>query len=88
MHDNTYTVERKIKQHEEHRTINLVLYTSKILTKIVHKGTEKKIKENLEDNRFGLKQNRGTGEQPLRLIEKNFIISKPIYKKFKGNQKG
>lgn len=69
----------------------MISYTSKILTKIVHKRIENKIEENLTENQFGFRRNRITREAILCLrliIEKLFRISKPIYIGLCGPRKG
>ena len=50
---------------EEYRTLSILKHTSKILTKIILGRIEKKIDENLAENQFGFRKNRGTREASL-----------------------
>ena len=50
---------------EEYRTLSILKHISKILTKIILGRIEKKIDENLAENQFGFRKNRGTREASL-----------------------
>jgi len=45
---------------EEYRTLSILTHTSKFLTKIILGRTEEKIDENLAEDQFGFRKNRGT----------------------------
>ena len=50
---------------EECRTLSILTHTSKILTEIILGRIEEKIDENLADEQFGFRKNRGTREAIL-----------------------
>jgi len=50
---------------EECRTLSILTHTSKILTKIILGRIEEKIDENLADDQFCFRKNRGTREAIL-----------------------
>jgi len=56
---------QKAEKCEEYRTLSLISHASKILTKIVHKRIEKKIEDNLTEDQFGFRKNKGTRETIL-----------------------
>ena len=47
---------------EEYRILSILTHTSKILTKIILGRIEKKIDENLAEDKFGFRKNRGTAK--------------------------
>ena len=54
---------------ENFRTISLTSHASKILTKIIQKRIEQSVEENLGEDQFGFRRNRGgTREAILSLI--------------------
>ena len=70
---------------EEHRTLSLVSHASKILTRIISRRMERKIEDNLSENQFGFRKNRGTREAILCLrvmVEKTIHVNKPLYVAF------
>jgi len=70
---------KKSERCEEYRTISFIIHASKILTKIMHKRIESKINENLAEDQFGFRKNRGTREAIICLriiIEKMSRINK------------
>ena len=63
---------------EEYRTLSILIHTSKILTNIILGRIEKKIDENLEEDQFGFRKNRGTRESILclrNIVEKRFTVN-------------
>jgi len=50
---------QKTNKYEEYRTLSLISHASKILTKIVNIWIEKKIEDNLTEDQFGFRKNRG-----------------------------
>jgi hypothetical protein len=70
---------------EEHRTLSLVSHASKILTRIIGRRMERKIEDNLSENQFAFRKNRGTREAILCLrimIEKSIHVNKQLYVAF------
>ena len=66
---------------QDYRTISLTTHASKILTRIIYHRLEKRIEENLSEDQFGFRRNRGTREAILSLrtiIEKALRINKNI----------
>lgn len=45
---------------EEHRTLSILLYTLKFLTRIVYRRIENKIESNSPDDQFGFRKGKGT----------------------------
>ena len=64
---------------EYYRTISLLPHASKILTRIIYRRIESRIDEQLEDDQFGFRRNRGTREAILSLkliIEERMRVGK------------
>ena len=75
---------------EEYRTVSIWTHTYEILTKIILGRIEKKIEENLAEDQFGFRKNRGTREAILCLrnvVEKSFKVNKKMYIAFVGLQR-
>ena len=64
---------------EYYRTISLLSHASKILTRIIYRRIEKRIDEELGEDQFGFRKNRGTREAILALR----LIMESRYKKGK-----
>ena len=72
---------------EEHQTLSILTHTSKILTKIILGRIEKKIDENLAEDQFDFRKNRGTREAILCLrtiVEKIFEHLREIVAHMQG----
>lgn len=67
---------------ENYRTISLTSHASKILTRIVQRRMEHRAEENLDEDQFGFRRNRGTREAILALrliIEREIKKDKTVY---------
>ena len=64
------------------KTLSILTLTSKILTKIILGRIQKKIEENLVEDQFGFRKNRGTREAILCLqnnVQKSFKLNKKVH---------
>jgi hypothetical protein len=59
----------------DHRTINLIAHTTKIVAKILRRRIEKKIKDVLEEDQFGFRRGKGTRDAigVLRIISERTL---------------
>lgn len=78
---------KKSENCEDHWIISLITHASKILTKIIHKRIKGKINDNLEEDKFGFRWNKGMKKAILRLriIMKKmyeYRVNKPMYLAF------
>ena len=63
------------------RTISLTSHASKILTKIIQRRIDQRVEENLGEDQFGFRRNRGTRKAILSLrliIERAFIREESV----------
>ena len=70
---------------EDYRTISLLSHASKILTRIIYGRLERTIEEQLNEDQFGFRKNRGTREAVLALrmiIEGRLKKNKELYMAF------
>jgi hypothetical protein len=56
---------RKLTKCEEYRILSILTHTSKILTRVILGRMEKKADENLVEDQFDFRKNRGTRETNL-----------------------
>ena len=81
------TKKSKSTKCEKYRTLSILTHTSKILTKTMLGRIEKKITENLAEDLFGFRKNRGTREAILclrNIVEKSFRVNKKVHIAFVG----